>query len=176
VLITRFPDPVERQAEVNRLIQQLGLPTFLTVPLSFYTQQLFVSERLTLSVGLIGARNTVTFIAFVGNSERVPATTDVEVQDIFATTSKVDQRGVSGNWSHRLSPLTSMNFLASRTQVESQQPSNQESTTDRFVLNLTRPLSPKTNGSVGLRYTIFDSNVSNDYRETAVFATVDHAF
>jgi uncharacterized protein (PEP-CTERM system associated) len=100
----------------------------------------------------------------------------VQVQDIFAQTNQVDQRGVSGNWNHRLTPLMSMNFLASRVQSESKQPSSSESTTDRFVLNLTRPLSPKTNGSVGLRYTIFDTNVGNDYREAAVFATVNHIF
>jgi uncharacterized protein (PEP-CTERM system associated) len=176
VLLTRFPDPVARQAEVDRLIQTLGLPASLVTPLSFYTQSVFVNEQTTATVGLLGARNTVTFTAFTGESESIPATSDTDVQDIFATATRLKQRGVSGNWNHRLTPLTSMNFLASHIESESAEPSNAKSTTDRFNVNLTRRLSPKTSGSLGLRYIIFDSNVNNDYREAAVFAVVSHTF
>jgi uncharacterized protein (PEP-CTERM system associated) len=176
ILITRFPDPVERQAEVQRLIQTLGLPAFLTAPQSFYTQNVFINQRVTLSLGLTGVRNTVVLAGWTGYSENIPATTNVEVQGVFANVSRVDQRGVSGTWSHRLTPLTSMNFLASRTESLSKQPSGAESTTDLFTLNLSRALSPKTNGTLGLRYTIFDSTVSNDYRAASVFAAVSHSF
>ena len=69
-----------------------------------------------------------------------------------------------------------MNFLASRTESLSKQPTGAESTTDLFTLNLTRALGPKTNGTLGLRYTIFDSTVSNDYRAASVFAAVTHTF
>jgi uncharacterized protein (PEP-CTERM system associated) len=176
VLVSRFPDPAARQAEVQRLILTLGLPSFLVAPQSFYTQNVFVNERVALTGGLIGLRNTVTFTAFTGYSENIPATSNVAVQGAFVNATKIDQRGVSGIWSHRLTPLTSLNFLASRTQSLAQQPSNADSTTDLFNLNLARPLGPKTNGSLGLRYTVFDSNVSNDYREAAIFAAVNHAF
>ena len=115
-LVSRFPDPAERQAEVQRLIQTLGLPASLASPLSFYTQTVFVNQRVTLSLGLTGVRNTVVFAAWTGYSEQIPATTNVDVQGVFATASQINQRGVSGNWNHRLTPLTSMNFLASRTQ------------------------------------------------------------
>jgi uncharacterized protein (PEP-CTERM system associated) len=176
LLVARFPDPVERQAEVQRLIQTLGLPAVLVAPQAFYTQTVFVNEQISLTAGLSGARNTVTFTVFTGYSEQIPATLNTEVQGAFAAATKIDQRGASGNWSHRLTPLTSLNFLASRTETLARQPTGSESTTDRFVLNLSRPLGPKTNGSVGLRYTIFDSNVSNDYTEAAVFAGVNHRF
>jgi len=176
VLLSRFPDPADRQAEVQRLIQTLGLPAFLVAPQSFYTQNVFVNERVALTAGLIGLRNVVTLTAFTGYSENVPATSNVAIQGAFANATKIDQRGVSGNWSHRLTPLTSLNFLASRTQSLASQGSSTESTTDLFNLNLARPLGPKTNASLGLRYTIFDTNVGNDYRAAAVLATVGHTF
>ena len=175
-LVSRFPDPAERQAEVQRLIQTLGLPASLTSPLSFYTQTVFVSQRVTLSLGLTGVRNTVVFAAWTGYSQQVPATTNVDVQGVFATASQINQRGVSGNWNHQLTPLTSMNFLASRYQSASRQPTGSESTTDWFTLNLTRNLGPKTTGALGLRYTIFDTTVGSNYREAAVFASVFHTF
>jgi uncharacterized protein (PEP-CTERM system associated) len=176
VLLPRFPDPAARQAEVQRLITTLGLPGFLVAPQSFYTQNLFVNERISLTAGLIGLRNTVTFVVFTGYSETIPATSNVAVQGAFASASRINQQGASGIWSHRLTPLTNLNFLASRTESDAQQPTGAKSTTDQFNLTLTRPLGPKTNGSVGLRYTIFDTNVGNDYREAAVLATVSHTF
>jgi uncharacterized protein (PEP-CTERM system associated) len=167
---------VQRQQEVQRIMNTLGLPATLTAPLSFYTQQVYVSEQVQASVGLLGARNVVTFTVFAGNSEQVPATSNVTIQDAFATTSKINQRGAAANWSHRLTPLSTLSFLASWVQSEAAAPSTSESTTTLFSLNLNRTLSPKTFGGLGLRYTIFDSNVSNDYRETAVFGTINHTF
>ncbi len=84
---------------------------------------------------------------------------------------------MSGNWNHRLTPLTSVNFLASRYQSQARQPTSSESTTDLFSLNLTRTLGAQDQRRrSGLRYTIFDTNVGNDYREAAVFASVFHTF
>jgi uncharacterized protein (PEP-CTERM system associated) len=176
VLLSRFPDPVARQAEVQRLITTYGIPGFLVAPQSFYTQNVFVNERISLTAGLIGLRNTVTFVVFTGYSENIPATSNVAVQGAFATATRINQQGASGIWSHRLTPLTSLNFLASRTEADAQQPIGSKSTTDQFNLTLARPLGPKTNASIGFRYTIFDTNVGNDYREAAVLATVGHTF
>ena len=175
-LVSRFPDPAARQAEVQRLIQTLGLPASLASPLSFYTQTVFINQRVTLSLGLTGVRNTIILAAWTGYSQQIPATTDVNVQGAFALASQVNQQGVSGIWNHRLTPLTSLNFLASRTQSQSRQPTGSESTTDWFTLDLTRSLGPRTNGALGLRYVIFDTNVGSDYREAAVFAAVSHTF
>ena len=125
---------------------------------------------------MIGLRNTVTFVVFTGYSENIPATSDVAVQGAFANATRVNQRGASGIWSHRLTPLTSLNFLASRTESEAEQPTGSKSTTDQFNLTLARPLGPKTNGSLGFRYTIFNTNGTNDYREAAIVATIGHTF
>ena len=176
VLLTRFPDPAQRQAEVNRLITTLGLPAFLLGPQSFFSERVFLVEQITASAALIGVRNVVTFVVFASQSTTVSGPIAAGVSDPFQLANAIDQQGASVNWNLRLTPISALNANASRTQSESREPSFAKSITDRFVVTVNRTLSPKTQGSLGLRYVIFDSNVTSDYREAAVFATLSHQF
>jgi uncharacterized protein (PEP-CTERM system associated) len=176
ILLTRFPDPAQRQAEVARLITTLGLPPFLLGPQSFFSNRVFMLEQVTASAALIGVRNVVTFTAFASKSTTVSASVAANAPDPFQFADAVDQQGASVAWNLRLTPISALNTLASRVQSESREPSFAKSTTDRFVVTVSRTLSPKTQGTLGLRYIIFESNVSNDYREAAAFATLSHQF
>lgn len=177
LLLTRFPDPVQRAAEVQRLIQTQGLPPVLTTPLSFFTQQVFESERITATVGLLGVRNTVTFVAFTGWNQNIPAGVTLLPDDTFANVTKFNQTGVSANWTHRLTPLTSVSGLASYVTSKSDGAVNAtNSSTQLYLLGVSRPFSPRTTGSLNLRYTIFDATGADDYEERAIVATLFHSF
>ena len=176
ILLTRFPDPAQRQAEVNRLITTLGLPQFLFAPQGFFSERIYMLEQITASAALIGVRNVVTFAVFASQSTTVSGQLAATVTDPFQLANTIDQQGGSISWNLRGSPISSLNAIATRTESQSRQPSIAKSTTDRFVVTLNRNLSPKTQGSVGLRYVIFNSNVSSDYTEAAAFATLSHQF
>jgi uncharacterized protein (PEP-CTERM system associated) len=64
IFLARIPDPTERRAAVEEFLRTSGMPAFLTNSLAFYTQQVFLQERLQGSAGIIGVRNSVTFTAF----------------------------------------------------------------------------------------------------------------
>jgi uncharacterized protein (PEP-CTERM system associated) len=178
LLLTQFPDPVQRQAEVNRIIATRGLPAFQLGPQAFFSERVYTLEQLTASAAIIGVRNVVTFTVFASQSTTVSGSvaTAGSVTDPFLNSNAIDRQGASIVWNARLTPISALNAIATRTESETREPSVAKSTTDRFVVTVNRNLSPKTQGSLGLRYVIFDSNVSSDYTEAAVFATVSHQF
>jgi uncharacterized protein (PEP-CTERM system associated) len=176
IFLTRFPDPAQRQAEVARLMTTLGLPPFLLGPQSFFSERVYTLEQITASAALLGVRNVITFTVFASQSTTISGEIAANVPDPFQLASAIDQQGASVVWNLRLSPISTLNTIASRVQSETREPSFAKSTTDRFVVTVNRTLSPKTQGSLGLRYVIFDSNVADDYREAAVFATLSHEF
>jgi uncharacterized protein (PEP-CTERM system associated) len=176
ILQTQFPDPVQRQAEIQRILATTGLPAFLLPSQNFYAPQVYDQETWQASAAFLGVRNTVTFTVFGSRSTTVSAQVAASANDPFNFGNSFRSTGGSVAWNLRVTPLLSMNALASHIETESRQPTGSTSTTDRFVVTFTRPLSPKTQASVGARYVIFDSNVSNDYDEAAVFATLTHQF
>jgi len=54
IFAARIPDPAERQAAVEQFMRSSGTPAFLSNPLAFYTQQIFLQERLEASVAIVG--------------------------------------------------------------------------------------------------------------------------
>lgn len=176
ILQAQFPDPVQRQAEIQRILTTTGLPAFLLPSQNFFSQQVYDLEIIQASAAILGVRNTVTFTVFYSESTTVSSQVAASANNPFNLGNAVQQQGGSVAWNLRVTPLLSMNAIASRTESESRQPTGLKSTTDRFAVTFTRPLSPKTQASVGARYVIFDSNVSNDYNEAAVFATLSHQF
>src|SRR5207253_1791759 len=64
----RIPDPLERAQAVEQFLRTTGTPRFLANSLAFYTEQIFLIERLQASFALLGVRNSITFTAFRGRS------------------------------------------------------------------------------------------------------------
>ncbi len=176
ILQAQIPDPVQRQAEVQRILATTGLPAFLLPSQNFFSQQVYDLEIIQASAAILGVRNTVTFTVFFSESTTVSSQVAANANNPFNFGNVVQQQGGSIAWNLRVTPLLALNAIASHTEAESRQPTGSKSTTDRFVVTLTRPLSPRTQGSLGLRYVIFDSNVARDYHEAAVFATLSHQF
>jgi uncharacterized protein (PEP-CTERM system associated) len=176
ILLSRFPDPTQRQAEVNRIMTTLGLPPFMLGPQAFFSERVYTLEQITASAALLGVRNLITFTVFASQSTTVSGAVATGVPDPFQDANAIDQQGGSVVWSLRLTPISALSAIAYHVQSESREPSVAKSTTDRFVVTINRKLAARTEGSLGLRYVIFDSNVSPDYTEAAVFATLSHQF
>jgi len=176
IFAARIPDPAARAAAVDRFIQQAGLPEFLAGPQSFYTQQIFLTQPISASFGILGVRNTITFLASRTFYERISGTTGTPLPDVFAFSNQFISYLVSANWSHQLTGLTTMNLYGSWNRVNNQEPTVFTSTTNLVRLTFTTRLSPKTDTTFGARYTIFNTDLGSDYREAAIFALVTHRF
>jgi uncharacterized protein (PEP-CTERM system associated) len=86
------------------------------------------------------------------------------------------QRGGAIAYSHQLTSLTNLNASVSRYQTIATAPSNVKSVTNYFVVSAGTRLGPRTDGSMGLTYSDFESNVTNDYTAFTVFVGLNHRF
>ena len=179
---TRIPDPAERAQAVAQFLAQSGLPPNLLSPVNFYSRTLTLQQTETLSAVWIGVLNSVAFTVFRSESEAVTgqgSTLPAELQ--FASNNTQTGAGVS--YSHRLSGLT--NLTATLT-YSTTTPNNDFDTTvanvrthnfNTFVALSTR-FSPKTSGSVGVSYFVFDTAGSSGGNPStlSVYATISHTF
>ena len=165
-LAASIPDPVARAQQVNTLLQQAGIAPNAAVTNGFATSRVSVSRRQEFSVILNGARNTATYTFFQATSQTLGAT--ASVADDFNVSPTVTTRGMSSNFSHRLSPLTSLNAFSSMSRTEG---TAGQSARQRLInVNVSTRLSPKATATVGFRATRSD-NATLPYRENAVLAT-----
>ena len=172
-----------REQAVNQFISQAGLPQFVTVPTNFYSNRINQIEALNASFGLIGVRNSIVFGAFYRTTTPVNVSPTSGLPDIFNTYSTTTQRGVSINFSHKISAQVSLGGGINRIHGEGSGvgalgvPTTPTETRQTILrASLTRQFSPKTFGSVTLRYQTFDSNTSNNYTESAVVVSASHTF
>lgn len=177
IFAARIPDPVERQAAVEQFMRTTGSPAFLSAPLAFYTQQIFLQERLEASVAIVGKRNSVIFTAFRTASSALSSGVDTVLPDAFTPGNRITQRGFGVNTSHQITPLTTLGAGARRT-LARQEPSTLDARNDYFTLSLTRTLSPKTTSFAGLSYSAFGSGpgASNYSNARSAFVGLNHRF
>lgn len=165
-LASRIPDPIARAQEVERQLRQSGTPADLALATGFLTTRVFVQRSQQASVAILGARNTLTFAAALTESRAIsgaPATADD-----FALSSEVQQRSISVSWAHRLSPLSSVNLLATQVHSSGGAASNLDSTQSSVLLLFSHHIGPKTSGSLSVRHVRFDNSTGSGYREKAV--------
>ncbi len=176
----KIPDPVERQQAVNNFLQQTGLPPSLGSPFVYYTNQIYVVESAAVTFAVIGARNVLTFSASWYNSTPVTASGQA-LPNAFTAVNEITQSTAGISFSHKLSALTSLaatgNHLVSysnNTNLPAQ--SSIQSTQDTVLLSLSHNFSPKTSGTVSVRFVRFSSDVFSSYTEQAILAGVLHTF
>jgi uncharacterized protein (PEP-CTERM system associated) len=176
-LTAQFPDPVQRRVAVDQLIGQLGLPPVLAEQRSFFTQQVLLQKRLNVSLAILGARNTITFVGFWTEQRPVSSgLVSTSVTDDARGLTANRQYGGALNATHRLSPITAVTAIIGRRIADAIPPSSAKSTQDDVVLTLSRQLGQRTTGYVGFRLQFFDSNISTDYTEKAIFGGLAHTF
>jgi uncharacterized protein (PEP-CTERM system associated) len=175
---TRIPDPVARAQAVQQFLAQSGLPPTLISPLNVYATTVTLQNIATASAVWIGALNSVTFTVYRSESESVINQTTLPEPFVFGANSIQVGAGVS--YAHRVSALT--NFNASLN-YSTARPTGQESDLNVQTHNynattgLTTSFSPKTSGSVGVSYFIFDTAGSIGRQSTlSLFASISHTF
>ena len=177
ILYTQFasiePDPVLRSQLVNAFLQTNGLNPNATATGGFLTSAVILERRQDLLFALLGVRDTITFIATRNNSRRLD-TLSAGVDDL-TTASVIRQRGLSINYSHRLTPNYALGVLASQ-QNTSGSSSLQDTALRSFNVNVTGRVGRKSFGSVGARHTIASTGGAGSYVENAVFANLNVQF
>ncbi len=93
IFASRIPDPAERREAVDQFLLASGAPSFLSSSLSFYSTQIFLQERLDASVGIIGLRNSLTFLVFASDSERISEGLTGVVPDAFLLGDRIKIAG-----------------------------------------------------------------------------------
>jgi uncharacterized protein (PEP-CTERM system associated) len=173
-LTSRFPDPVVRAQEVERQLQQNGIPANLGVTNGFLTSQAFVQRTHQASVGLLGVRNTIIFTAALVRREGL-AGGGGAVGDFIAS-PVVDTRSISASWAHQLSPLSSVNLLLSSMNSKGATGSNLDTTQNTVRVLFSHAFSRRTQGTLGARYITFDSTTGLGFTEKAITASIATTF
>lgn len=173
-LTSRFPDPIARAQEVERLLQQTGTPANLGLQTGFLTTRAFVEQVRQASVAMLGVRNTITFTATMSQREGIGAAGGTP--DDFTLSPEIDTRSLSISWAHKLSAVTSANVIASHIQSKGAAGTNLETEQNTVRLLFTHRFGPRTSGTLGLRYVRFDGTTGQEYTERAVTASVSTTF
>jgi uncharacterized protein (PEP-CTERM system associated) len=174
-LTSRFPDPVERQAAIERFLQQTGLPPTLTSPQAFYTQQILLQERAYASWAIQGVRNAVVFTYSWLDQTPITAAGALLPPELTPNQNFTQQR-LAVSYTRRLSGRTSFNALGDGVQSRSRIAGTFDS--DQYLLRLllSTELSRHTSAFAGARYQRFDATDANSYREKAGFVGITYLF
>jgi uncharacterized protein (PEP-CTERM system associated) len=174
----RVPDPEQREQEVRQFLNNAGLSSALTQPYSFYTDQVYLSKLWTGSVAMLGRRDTLELAFFWQDNEPIPAPANASLA--FAGVQPFRQQSLTLRFSHRLSAFTSLTLTGNRlysqpTSADAAANASQESIEDTVRLGLTHRLGERTDATIGLQWSNFDS-VTNPYQEVSVIGGVAHTF
>lgn len=163
------PDPVARAQLVNAYLQTYGISPRAAMNTGFVASSLTLQRRQQLSFAILGKRDTITFISWQSESNRLDALT--KAVDDFTTSPNVRQQGWSGNIAHRLSPDYSLGILVSQISTNGAL-STQAITLRNVNLSLTGKVGRKSTATIGVRKADSESVVT-PYSESAVTASLN---
>ena len=171
---SRVPDAAARQALIDQIIRDRGLPSQLSSGVTVYSQQVTLQESLTATAGIVGARNSTFFSVYRLRQQPISGSGEV-LPDLLGALQDNTQYGFNVVWTHNLTPLLVLTASvdASRT-VDNTQPITTKQGSVRA--GLTSPLSLDTYVYGAIRYQILRSNVTTDYNEAAVIVGINHRF
>src|SRR5205823_12922308 len=174
LFVSRVPDQAARQALINQLILDRGLPALLSSGVNIYSQQVTLQESLRATAGILGSRNSVFFSVYRLRQEPISGS-GIVLPDVLGAFQNNTQYGANVVWSHSLTPL--MTFTSSidgsRT-VDNTQSGTTKQASIRAAI--TSRIAAFTDVYGGIRYQISRSSVSSDYDEAALFVGVNHRF
>ncbi|MBS1139933.1 MAG: hypothetical protein H6R13_1386 [Proteobacteria bacterium] len=176
-LCTQIPDSPYPDPDTCAIqeLAKLGYAPNTQFVSSFLNSRATVQRRQQLALAMQGARNTLTLMLTRNDSETIMASQAVNDDFALNNVTSIKQRGLSANLSHKLSAVSSLNFLVSRQESTGTGVSVLKTTSTLYQLNLISKLSAKTTGTVGARRTEFDST-SNPYTENALIGSISVIF
>lgn len=154
------PDPALREQLVQDYIAATGRDPNETVYAGALVNGITVARRQFLGWVLGGRRTTLSLQAYRTETERI----DPVATSTPGGSEVVVEKGYLASASHRLTPDTALSLFGSRRMVDAT--ATRSGTDEKSAsIALTTRLGLRTSGSIGLRYTVFNSAVE-PYRET----------
>lgn len=173
---SRVQDPAQRQALVDQVIRDRGLPSSLAGPLALYAQQITLVDSQTGTFGILGARNSIFFTAYRTRNEPVVASQDQALSPLLTQLIRTTQVGGNVVWTHQLAGNLTLGTNAGWARITDDSATG--GATRQYTLNaiVSSALSPLTSVHAGLRYQDSQSDVATGYREFAIFVGLTHTF
>lgn len=173
---SQIPNPAQRQALVDQVIADRGLPQILNNPIALFAQQITLVESQTGTFGILGARNTILVTAYRARNQPIFGAEDNALSPLLAQFLNNTQVGTNVIYTHQLAPLLTFGINGAWSRVTDN--STVGGTTRLYSLQpiLSRVLTPLTSIYAGARYQDANSNVAAGYREFAVFVGLTHTF
>lgn len=163
--------PAQRDACANNLA--LNSPS-ANLQGGFQTNQAVVQQLRLISFALLGVRNTVTFSATQNNTQNLSVFNQVLPIASGPSQNNVDQLAASVNWSHQLTPLSTLGATFARSNSKGTGLNNLETTQQLMSLSFLTQLGPKTSAGLNARRVTADG--TTNYTENALTATLFHKF
>jgi uncharacterized protein (PEP-CTERM system associated) len=176
---TRIPDPAERARAVQQFLAQSGLPPTLVSPLNVYATTVTLQTTASVSAVWVGALNALDFTVFRSENESV--VNQSALPEAFSLGVNSVQTGAGVSYTHRLSSFTNCVAAASYSTAKPTGSDEVGGNVRTHNYNLSAALNtqftPKTNGSVGVLYYIFDTaNLGGHQSTLSLYATISHTF
>ncbi len=166
------PDPILRAALVNNFLQANGINPNTSVVSGFLTQAASLQRRQDFSFGLLGLRDTLTFIANRSDGSRLGSVG--LANDDLANSGAVRQNGISVSYAHRLTPNASFNVLAS-LQKATDGFGLQNTSTKSVNVSVSTRLTRQSTAVLSARRVVFENSTS-PYTESAVTGALNVQF
>lgn len=167
-LQSRIPDPAQRAEFVANYIAANGLPLFLSDPLAIYNQQVYLETRAHVTVGLLGARNTLFVNGWRLKTQPIAGSGDV-LPPLVLSASDNTQLGLGVTWGYKLTPATSTTLALNWARDEANQAPFEVSELRGARFTVTHPLTPRTSLVGGVGWQDRRGDGRSDYSETSVF-------
>lgn len=171
------PNQLEQAADLcaSNTVAKLGISPNTQLVSSFLSSSATVQRRQQLSLALQGSRNALTLMFNRNDNQSILTSAGASDDYALNNINNIRQRGISLNFSHRLSELSNINLIASRQESTGTGTNSLKSTMTMYQASLTAPLGVKTSGSISVRHTSFD-NTTNPYTENALIGAVSVIF
>jgi uncharacterized protein (PEP-CTERM system associated) len=157
---------------VEEFIAKTGLPSSLSDPVNFFSNQLFLQKSWHASASVLGVRNVLTANVFMNTREVLVGNLTLPSTGDFVASNTIRQTGTGLVWNWRIKAHQTWNMDARYTRDEFLDIDRVDHVA-YLQMSLIRQLQPRVHGSVGYRRQQNDSSESAaSYTENAVFAAL----
>jgi uncharacterized protein (PEP-CTERM system associated) len=167
------PDAVKRDLLARNLLRANGIDPNAVVVGGFLTSAATLRRSHSASVGLVGARNTVTLHVTSSSDERADQLTTAF--DDLSSAGVVRQRGLTVDWAYRLTATSTITASAAYQRSDADNAAIARSTLKSLSGLWTATLGPRTTASLGARHARLDSP-SVPYNENSIFGSFRLSF
>jgi|SRR5690349_95729 len=173
LLLSRIPDPAERQLVIDQLISSAGLPASLSSPITLFAQQVYLQQLARATLGILGLRNHVLLTAYRTRTEPITGA-GTPLPPTLAAQNNNTQSGANIVWDHALTPVATLSVNAAIAKTIANAPFEGSTTQRSVIAEFIGQLSPALTVQAGVRYQILHSDLANPYHEAAIFAGLSY--